>query len=218
MPLHRYDGAGIHLFHLIVFSGMFLVPEHIWQRQKFVTNIPVGDAEIVTIGMLPYNQMNWLPLALIFVSHEFLFFRILRRPSHWLDEYSFPLQINMIITVCHLSASHVPRYSGRSVHQSGVCTAGIHQALFTDSVDSAWDFCRILVDIGQRFLCKKVLSAVSISQMGRDIPRCFCPVQVGKHTVDINPLPDCRIGKPSDVQIWCAWDSQALPSRSIILT
>ncbi len=76
--------------------------------------------------------------------------------------------------------------------------AGIHQALFTDPVDPARDSCGLLIDIIQGFLRKDVLPAAGISQMGLDVSFGFRTVQMGKDTVDIDPLPDCRIALHSE--------------------
>ena len=79
------------------------------------------------------------------------------------------------------------------IDQAFPLLAGIHQALFTDPVDPAWNPGGFLIDIIQRFIREDVLPAAGISQMGLDIPFCLRTVQVGKDTVDINPLPDSSI-------------------------
>ena len=77
------------------------------------------------------------------------------------------------------------------IDQAFPLLAGIHQALFTDPVDPAWDPGGLLIDIIQCFICEDVLSAAGISQMGLDVPFGFRTVQMGKDTVDIDPLTDC---------------------------
>ncbi len=79
------------------------------------------------------------------------------------------------------------------IDQAFSLLAGIHQALFTDPVDPAGDPGRLLIDIIQRFVCEDVLPAAGISQMGLDVPLCLRTIQVGKDTVDIDPLPDSSI-------------------------
>ena len=79
------------------------------------------------------------------------------------------------------------------IDQAFSLLAGIHQALFTDPVDPAWDPGGLLIDIIQRFVCEDVLPAAGISQMGLDVPFGFSTVQMGKDTVDIDPLPDSSI-------------------------
>ena len=79
------------------------------------------------------------------------------------------------------------------IDQAFPLLAGIHQALFTDPVDPAWDPGGLLIDIIQRFVCEDVLPAAGISQMGLDVPFGFGTVQMGKDTVDIDPLPDSSI-------------------------
>ena len=79
------------------------------------------------------------------------------------------------------------------IDQAFSLLAGIHQALFTDPVDPAWDPGGLLIDIIQRFVCEDVLPAAGISQMGLDVPFGFRTVQMGKDTVDIDPLPDSSI-------------------------
>ena len=79
------------------------------------------------------------------------------------------------------------------IDQAFSLLAGIHQALFTDPVDPAWDPGGLLIDIIQRFVCEDVLPAAGISQMGLDVPFGFGTVQMGKDTVDIDPLPDSSI-------------------------
>ena len=79
------------------------------------------------------------------------------------------------------------------IDQAFSLLAGIHQALFTDPVDPAWDPGGFLIDIIQRFVCEDVLPAAGISQMGLDVPLGFGTVQMGKDTVDIDSLPDSSI-------------------------
>ena len=79
------------------------------------------------------------------------------------------------------------------IDQAFSLLAGIHQALFTDPVDPALDSCGLLIDIIQGFLRKDVLPAAGISQMGLDVPLGFSTVQMGKDTVDIDPLPDSSV-------------------------
>ena len=79
------------------------------------------------------------------------------------------------------------------IDQAFPLLAGIHQALFTDPVDSTRNPCGLLIDIIQRFIREDVLPAAGISQMGLDVPFGFGTVQMGKDTVDINPLPDSSI-------------------------
>ena len=79
------------------------------------------------------------------------------------------------------------------IDQAFPLLAGIHQAFFADPVDPAWDPGGLLIDIIQRFVCEDVLPAAGISQMGLDVPFGFRTVQMGKDTIDIDPLPDCRI-------------------------
>ena len=66
------------------------------------------------------------------------------------------------------------------IDQAFPLLAGIHQAFFTDPVDPAWDPSGLLIDIIQCFIREDVLSAAGISQMGKD-------------TVDIDPLTDCSV-------------------------
>ena len=79
------------------------------------------------------------------------------------------------------------------INQTFSLLAGIHQALFTDPVDPARDPRGLLIDIVQGFLREDVLPAAGISQMGLDVPFSFGTVQMGKDTVDIDPLPDCSV-------------------------
>src|SRR5699024_4868100 len=79
------------------------------------------------------------------------------------------------------------------IDQAFPLLAGIHQALFTDSVDPAWDPGGLLIDIIQCFIREDVLPTAGISQMGLDVPFGFGTVQVGKDTVDINSLPDSSV-------------------------
>ena len=79
------------------------------------------------------------------------------------------------------------------IDQAFSLLAGIHQALFTDPVDPARDPRGLLIDIVQGFLREDVLPAAGISQMGLDVPFSFGTVQMGKDTVDIDPLPDCSV-------------------------
>ena len=82
------------------------------------------------------------------------------------------------------------------IDQAFSLLAGIHQALFTDPVDPAWNPGGFLIDIIQRFIREDVLPAAGISQMGLDVPFGFGTVQMGKDTVDIDPLPDmCPLPK-----------------------
>ena len=54
----RDDGTGICLFHSAVMPEAFLIPEEICQWWEFCTNIPVGNTEIVPVGMLSYDQVE----------------------------------------------------------------------------------------------------------------------------------------------------------------
>ena len=79
------------------------------------------------------------------------------------------------------------------IDQAFSLLAGIHQALFTDPVDPAGDPSGLLIDIIQCFVREDVLPAAGISQMGLDVPFGFGTVQMGKDTVDIDPLPDSSL-------------------------
>src|SRR5699024_9523247 len=65
--------------------------------------------------------------------------------------------------------------------------------LFTDPVDPARYPCGLLINIIQCVIREDVLPAASISQMGLDVPFRFGTVQMGKDTVDIDPLPDSSV-------------------------
>ena len=79
------------------------------------------------------------------------------------------------------------------IDQTFSLLTGIHQALFTDPVDPAWNPSGLLIDIIQCFIREDVLPAAGISQMGLNVPLCLRSVQVGKDTVDIDSLPDSSV-------------------------
>ena len=54
----RDDGTGICLFHSAVMPEAFLIPEEICQWWEFCTNIPVGNTQIIPVGMPSYDQVE----------------------------------------------------------------------------------------------------------------------------------------------------------------
>ena len=68
---------------------------------------PVGNTEIVPIGMFPYNQVETASPGTEFCLTRVPSLQDLKAAFHWRGEHPFPLQVNVIIGVCHLPASHV---------------------------------------------------------------------------------------------------------------
>ena len=81
----------------------------------------------------------------------------------------------------HLSAFHVRWCNVRDVYRSAFSLlASIHQAFFTDKINTSGVLDRFLINIIQCSIHKDILSTAGIKHVEQNILLCFCQGKIGQ--------------------------------------